>query len=275
MELGINIGFFAKRLPMAKSAELIAKAGFTHLDYTPPVMEDDWEAVMKESCRIFDAHGLTVHQTHAPYNRYGSYGDKHLLCLDRCMEATAFMGAKYVAIHADEVDPANTEQPGDVAFHYNHNYFAPYVKKAEKAGFKLAFETVFEDSPIRKRFTSSPEDLLRLILSFESEHAVCCWDFGHAHVSFSQTAAEWITKFGSRIECMHLHDNTGRDSHQLPMTGTINWPQTMQAFKEIGYDGVWSVEYSHGSMPESLMPDFLALTKNTVMHLCGLMTSRN
>ncbi|MBQ7034074.1 MAG: sugar phosphate isomerase/epimerase [Clostridia bacterium] len=270
MEAGINIGFFAKRIPMAKAAELVAKAGFTHLDYTPPVEQDDWESVMKESCRIFEANGLSVHQTHAPFNRYGRYGEKHKLCLDRCMEATAFMGAKYIAVHGDEFDFDTLTYSEEAALSYNHDYFAPYVEKSEKAGFKLAFETVFEDHPTRKRFTSAPEDLLRLIESFKSEHAVCCWDFGHAHVSFPYTAAEWIPKFGSRIQCMHLHDNTGKDAHQLPMTGDIHWPKMMQAFKEIGYKGVWNVEYSHGNIPESLLPDFLTLTKNTVRYLNGL-----
>jgi len=270
MECGINIGFFAKNIGMAKAAEFASKAGFKYLDYTPPLLEDNWKSVMKENHEIFKAYGFVVNQTHAPYDRYGKYGSKHKLCMDRCMEATAYLGAKYVAVHGDEFDFEHMTYSPEAAQDYNHDYFEPYVAEAKKGGFKMAFETVFEDSPTRKRYTSNPEDLLKLILSFESDSAVCCWDSGHAHVSFPHTMADWIVKFGSLIQCTHIHDNSGSDSHQLPMTGDIIWEDTMNAFKKIGYNDIMSIEYAHGSMPECFVSDFLTLTNNVAEYLCKL-----
>ena len=49
MEYGINIGYFTKGISLEKAAELVAKAGFTQLDYTPPLLEDNWEAEMKKA----------------------------------------------------------------------------------------------------------------------------------------------------------------------------------------------------------------------------------
>ena len=92
MEYGININYFTKVLGLHKAAELIAKAGFTHLDYSPPVTQENWASYMKDAMNIFDCYGLKVHQTHAPFNRYGQYNGIHNLCLDRCAEATAIMG---------------------------------------------------------------------------------------------------------------------------------------------------------------------------------------
>lgn len=272
MKSGVNIQFFSMDIGMEKAAELAAKAGFQYLDYTPPVELDDWKDLMKADLKIFKDNGLSVHQTHAPFNRYGRCGsaDKHKLYMSRCMEATAFMGASYMAVHGDEFDLENPTNSVEALLAYNHDYFAPYVAEGEKTGVKLAFETVFKDSPERKRFTDQPEELMALILSFGSENAVCCWDFGHAHVSFPDTAVDWIVKFGSLIQCTHLHDNTGIDSHQLPLTGDIDWNRTMGAFKEIGYDGVMSIEYSHGHIPEGLALDFLTLTQKTVEYLGNL-----
>ncbi len=259
MEYGINIGYFTKGVSLAKAAELIAKAGFTKLDYTPPVLEDTWEDSMKEAAKIFEANGLSVHQTHAPFNRYGRYGDKHILCMDRCAEATEFFGAKYVAVHGDEFDFDHLTFTPEAALEYNRKYFLPYVERAQKNGYKLAFETVFEDSQSR-RYTSKADELLDLILSFENESAVCCWDFGHAHVSFRKQAVDEIRRFGKLIQCTHLHDNTGVDAHALPTLGDIDWNATMAAFHEIGYKDVLSVEYSHGVLPEHLTGDFIDLT---------------
>ena len=259
MQYGININFFARDIGMEKAAEWISKAGFTMLDYTPPVMEDDWASRMKDAMEIFDANGLTVHQTHAPFNRYGRYGDKHRLCVDRCAEATEYMGAEFMVVHGDEFDFANLTFSPEAALTYNHDYFLPYVQHAGKSGYKVAFETVFEDWD-RRRYTSREEELLALITSYKSECAVCCWDFGHGNVTFVREAPQVIERFGSLIQCTHVHDNTGRDSHQMPLTGDINWKETIAAFKKIGYAGVMSVEYSHGHTPEALAEAFIDLT---------------
>jgi len=273
MEYGINIRYLTKSISMERAAEAVAKAGFTMLDYTPLVQEDTWEADMKRDMAVFKENGLTVHQTHAPFNRYSRYGDvqNHKICLDRCMEATAYLGAKYVAVHGDEFDFENITFSPEAALEYNHNYFAPYVKQAKEIGCKLGFETVFEDNMTRyagkRRFTSEPEELLSLIQSFHSKEAVCCWDFGHAHVSFPQTAAEYIRKFGSLIQCTHVHDNTGVDAHAVPLTGDIKWNEMMTAFQEISYSGVLNIEYSHGNIPEELLDDFLKLTYQSAVYL--------
>ena len=269
MEYGINVNFFEKELGLAKAAELVAKAGFTMLDYTPRIEQDNWEAQMKEAARIFAANGLTVHQTHAPFNRYGRYGDRHILCMDRCAEATAFLQADFMVAHGDEFDFEHQSFTSEAALAYNHQYFLPYVERAAKEGYKVAFETVFEDWD-RRRFSAPAEELLALIRSYDSESAVCCWDFGHGHVSFKRRAPELIRKFGALIQCTHLHDNTGRDSHQMPLTGAIDWPATVAALKEIGYRGVLSVEYSQGGLPAHLIQDFIDLTYRAATYLWTL-----
>ena len=265
MEYGINIRFFEKELGLAKAAELAAKAGFTQMDYTPVLKEDQWETRMKEAKRIFEANGLTVHQTHMPFNRYGTYGDMHQVCLDRCMEATEYLGAKFMVAHGDEFDFEHMVFSPEAALEYNHDLFLPYVERAARNGYKVAFETVFEDWN-RRRYTSYAEELSALIASFDSDSAVCCWDFGHAHISFRKKAPDVIRTLGGLIQCTHLHDNAGLDSHQMPMTGDINWKDTIAAFREIGYRGVMSVEYAHGSMPAVLLDDFIALTYRSAVY---------
>lgn len=239
------------------------------LDYTPPLLREDWKVEMEEALRIFDGNGLRVHQTHGPYNRYGSYGNMYGVALERCAEATGLMGTEFMVVHGDEFDFDRLPFSPEAALDYNHRLFLPYVEGAKQSGYKVAFETVFEDMN-RRRYTSQAEELLALIGSFESESAVCCWDFGHAFVSFRKEAPDLIRKFGRLIQCTHLHDNTGRDSHQMPMTGDIDWKATIDALKEAGYQGVMSVEYAHGSMPEYLAEEFIGLTYQTAKYVWEL-----
>lgn len=269
MEYGINVKFFEKELGLKKAAELVAKAGFTQLDYTPNLQNEDWKAQMNEAMKIFDYNGLTVHQTHVPFNRYGKYGDMHKTCVDRCAEATETMGAKFMVAHGDEFDFVNLNFSPEAALEYNHDYFLRYAERAKQNGYKIAFETVFQDWD-RPRYTAKADELMELITSFHSDSVVCCWDFGHGNVSFKKDAPRLIKQFGSLIQCTHLHDNTGTDSHQMPMTGVIDWKETISSFKEIAYSGVMSVEYSHGSIPEYLAGEFIDLTYKTAKHVWNL-----
>ena len=269
MEYGINVKFFTKTLSLAKAVELVARAGFTQLDYTPDLMKDTWETDAREAQRLFDSYGLSVNQTHAPFNRYGRYGDMHKMCIDRCAASTEMLGAKFMVAHGDEFDFENLEFSPEAALEYNHNYFLPYVERGARNGYKIGFETVFEDWG-RRRYTSFADELKDLILSFHSQSAVCCWDFGHANVSFKQEAPRILREFGPLVQCTHVHDNVGIDSHQLPLTGNIDWKATVDALKSIPYEGILSVEYSHGRMPESIAAPFIALTYQTVEHLWHL-----
>ena len=268
MEYGININYFLQDITLERAAELIARAGFTQLDYTPP-LEADFSARAREAQRIFAACGLTVHQTHAPFNRYGRYGAEHAVYLERCAEATALLGAKFMVAHGDEFDFEHLSFSPEAALEYNHRLFLPYVERARADGYRVAFETVFEDWD-RRRFSAPAEELLALIRSFDSESAVCCWDFGHAHISFKREAPEKMRLFGDLIQCMHLHDNTGKDSHQMPLTGRIDWAQTMSALRGCGYRGVMSIEYSQGRIPDALAADFIALTYKAAKHVAQL-----
>ena len=266
MEYGINIDFF-RSAPLTDVAKAIADAGFTCVDYRPPVMDDNWEITMKEACKIFREYGLRVHQTHVPYRRPGT---NHRLYVERSLESVIYMGAKYAVVHGNEFDFDKVKYTPEAAFEFNHNYFRGDVEFAKKNGFKMAFETVFDDHPVNLRYTSRPHELFELVTSFSSTSAVCCWDFGHANISFGESTCEWILKFGSLIECTHVHDNTGSDSHQMPFTGDINWNRTMDSFKKIGYNNVLSIEYSHGNIPADMLSDFLRLSYNSLVNLSNL-----
>lgn len=260
MEYSINIGYLTATLSMAQAAELLSKNGFTALDYTPPVASDNWQAVMRENLDIFSSFGLRVHQTHAPYNRYGKWGANHKLYIERAVEASAAMGAEFMVAHGDEFDYESMEYSPEAALAYNHDYFLPYVEMAEKAGVGVAFENLFCESTRPARFCSEIEELLPLIESFDSKNVTCCWDFGHASVSFGEAQPEKLAQAAKYITCTHVHDNDTRsDEHLPPFFGKIEWKKCMDILKNSGYGGTLSYEIVHGKIPPEVAPDFVKM----------------
>ncbi|MEE0928071.1 MAG: TIM barrel protein, partial [Acutalibacteraceae bacterium] len=55
--------------------------------------------------------------------------------------------------------------------------------------------------------------------------------------------ADAIRMMGSKIEVLHLNDNdTFTDQHKMPLSGTIDWKDVLDALEETGYSGVYNME---------------------------------
>lgn len=259
MKYSINFTYLTKELEAEKAAHMISKAGFKALDYTPPVKDDAWEKIMLKNMSIFEKENLCVHQTHAPFNRYGGYGDNLKQFLERAFEATERMNAKYMVVHGDEFNFENDDYSPEKALIYNYDLFAPIVERAAAKNINIAFENVFEDGGKDKpRFCSRVEDLKELIERFNSDNVCCCWDFGHAGVAFGEEQPEKIKYMGKHIKCTHVHDcGHNYDLHLPPFLGDINWKECMNAMSEINYSEILSFEFVYGKIPEELAETFL------------------
>lgn len=271
MNYSINIQYIAKTMPMEHAAQLVSEAGFTALDYTPLITDDNWEATMATHLQIFADNHLHVHQTHAPFNRYNHFGDKHKLLVERTLKAAKEMNAAYMVVHGDEFDFRTMEYTPEKALAYNYDYFAPFVEKAIALDIGIAFENVFEDAN-RPRFCSDVTELKALIEKFNSPNVSCCWDFGHANVAFSKEHPDKLATIVDLVRCTHIHDNYyGKDLHLPPFFGEIDWNKCMQILGNAGYKGNLSFEFVYGAIPEALAKDYLMNYYNTAVCLHEMM----
>lgn len=271
MDYSINIQYIAKTMPMEHAAKLVSAAGFTALDYTPPITDDNWKSTMAAHLKIFSDNHLHVHQTHAPFNRYNHHGDKHKLLVERALQATKEMNAPYMVVHGDEFDFKSLKYTLEKALEYNYDYFAPFVEKAAAQNIGIAFENVFEDAN-RPRFCSDVTELKTLIKKFNSPNVSCCWDFGHANVAFSKEHPDKLATIADLITCTHVHDNYyGKDLHLPPFFGEIDWNKCMQILGNAGYKGNLSFEFVYGAIPEALAKDYLRNYYNTAVCLREMM----
>ena len=106
----------------------------------------------------------------------------------------------------------------------------------EDAGLKYALET----HP--HRWASTAVGMLRLFdhvpstalgENFDPSHSFPCGDLPQVHVRL----------IGKRIWHCHFSDNDGTsNAHWRPGRGKIDWAQTLVALKDVGFDGVISIE---------------------------------
>ncbi len=260
------------------AARLCATAGFRFVDYTPNLHADDWRERALRDRETLDAAGIAVEQTHAPFNRYGSYDpDEFGRLFARAFEASALMGAKYVVVHADEYRVTDRYDPREIEG-YEYESLAPHVDFAAKHGLTMAIENLFEDNARtcgavdgKSRFTSRLDELLGLIDRFGAPSVGCCWDFGHAHCAFGNGQLDAMRRAARLIRCTHVHDNYyGRDLHLMPFLGEIDWEAHMACLREAGYAGKLSFEFVYGRFPGALLPFWLETLRRTGDHLIAL-----
>jgi len=75
----------------------------------------------------------------------------------------------------------------------------------------------------------------RVLTEVDCEAVGFCYDSGHANVD--RAGLRDLHAYGHRLLTMHLHDNSGEDSHVLPYEGDVDWPELMATLGELDYRG--------------------------------------
>ncbi len=266
MELGVNLRYFSRDIGLERAAEIAKEAGFSNIDYTPLTTEANSE--ISNTIKIFEKNGLSVIQTHAPFNRYGAFStvEDHKKAVDICLENTKKLNAEYMVVHGDEFDFNREAYSSEKALEYNYDYFAPIVSKAEKLNIKIAFENVFEDIVKKQRYCSKAEELIALIERFNAPNVCACWDFGHGALAASASKEEHadnIIKLKKYIECTHVHDNYLKDDlHLIPFMGKIDWRPCINALKTTNCN-TFTYELVYGKVQKRTAPLLMKLLWET------------
>ena len=274
MELSISLEYVQKGKAavtgrnIETAAALCAEAGIRYVDYTNDYNGPDCLKNAAREREVLDRYGICVEQSHAPFNRYGSYAtrEEFMSRFAASFECARILGSKYMVVHADELQPSGDIWDVDELIRRNYEYLAPYAEFCSKNGMVMAIENLFEDKTWRvpqvegrSRFTSRIEEQIGIIDRFGVPCVAACWDFGHACCSFGkEDMTNNLRMLGSRLVCTHVHDNNYRqDMHLVPFFGEIDWKAQMNVLREIGYDGKLSFELVYGHIPDNIVKTFL------------------
>ena len=283
--------FFAAFLRKARSGRnrspdecirLCADSGFRYLDYSPDYTAESWREEALCAARAAEKYGVRITQSHAPYNFYKREPlDRFRELLDRSVEGARILGARKLVFHFDEYHPQRGGAfDADEALRSAYEALAPAIGRAIDLGIDAALENTFEDHyraapDARSHLCADIAELEAAIALFNDERVGCCWDFGHAHLQFGQDQAAMIRRMGKRISCTHVHDNYyGKDLHQIPFYGELDWETLIPALAQTGYDGALAFEIGYARLPDELLAEFMLYAKHTMDILCGYAAAR-
>ena len=132
----------------------------------------------------------------------------------------------------------------------NKEFFKRLLPYLEKYDVVECIENLFGDDDERgicaPNTCSRPEEILEYIEYLKSDRFGACLDVGHMLLTADITGDSVcgaMEKLGKHIKVLHVHDNKKKkDEHYPPFMGACDWVGFSKKLKEIGYDGVLSME---------------------------------
>ncbi|MBP5312571.1 MAG: sugar phosphate isomerase/epimerase [Clostridia bacterium] len=256
MKTSTEIDSIANRTDWDRTLELVAEAGFDCWDFSLFKMGSyDWKTgervitghpletrkmaipFAEKMRKKADALGIKCNQSHAPFP-VCCKEIKDLLPL--ALECTAIAGGEICVIHPD-----NNKTPEE-----NAEMYLELLPIAHKLGVKIATENMWNwnstcDCAAPAACSDGPS-FKKHIDIVNDPYLVACVDIGHAEMKGLDTGAEsMLRELGPRVKALHLHDNDKRrDLHRLPFSMDIDFVPVVRALKDIGYDGVFTLESS-------------------------------
>jgi sugar phosphate isomerase/epimerase len=130
--------------------------------------------------------------------------------------------------------------PGDLDWTRNYDEYVASVQEicqvAQAAGLRYAIE------PHPYRWVCSAQGMLRLIERTGAPNLGLNLDPSHLFPS-GEIPHYAVYQLGGRIYHTHLSDNDGQsNAHWRPGKGKVDWAATVRALRDVGYDGVLSLE---------------------------------
>jgi sugar phosphate isomerase/epimerase len=153
--------------------------------------------------------------------------------IKRALESAERIPFKHLVVHLGERDDAWSPR----SIEYAQIALEHLGAFARPLGVRLLVENLLSEA-------TTPTHLA-LILELGRLNSVgVCLDLGHAHITVG--VADAIATLGTRIVSVHTHDNHGlKDEHLWPGDGTIDWPATAKAIKDLATPPAIVLEISH------------------------------
>ncbi len=253
MRIGIDPSPYIRYYGRERGIELVAAHGYNCLDAQHlcnteqelfAVSEAEFEKRLREDRALAASFGLTYTQSHGPWRwppqdftveeRAERY-DK----MARSIRGTAYIGAKHFVIHCIMPFGCDSGEERDIQVDMNREFFGRLLRVAEEYDVIIDLENL----PFPRLPISRTSEVLNFVKSMNTPRMRMCLDTGHCSF-YGDSPADSVRLIGKEyLTTLHVHDNDGpHDRHWEPGKGMIDWADFAHALREIGYDGVVSLE---------------------------------
>ncbi len=237
-----------------------------HPDWDP----EHYEASALEVRKYSEEIGMPINIAHAA----GSNRE----AMERSLKIAALCGAEYWVIHPRIPKPYEVDYQllKEKNFPVSIEKIASYAELAKEYGIGIAVENMFKYDwdweYIRDASCSEPDEFIRYVDTLNEMYPgvfSACLDTGHVAL-VGQKPDEVVRKLGSRLTCLHVHDNDlTSDMHTIPGLCKIDHVKLMEALHDVGYQGDFTLEISCG-YPKELVPAHMKYTAQVSRYYADL-----
>ena len=237
--------------------DYLLEAGFRHADlslYSPTycadlLESDDWQSRARQIKEHAERIGMDFLQSHAPATRLlmGTDKDKEdaIRWTTRTLEVCAFLGIPNSVVHGG-VDWSIKSK--DEWTEKSLPFFRALIPTMEKTGVKVLFENSASFMTGNSYYPNTGADICEFLDHLDHPLFGVCWDTGHANIEGAQY--DQIRTIGQRLGAVHFNDNLGtKDEHTIPMLGTVNVDEVMNALIDVGFGGPLTFESGSALRP--------------------------
>lgn len=221
--------------------------GFDYADYCLDGVlgdktEEEYQNMVLAEKALADEAGVTIHQVHGhwrfhPHDETEKFRAERAEFMRRSIRLAAMIGCKNWVIHPMMPISMIDKWRPSVTWEVNLQFWRdmlPYAKAHDVT-------VCFENMPEKAFSMSSVDKTLEFIREIDDDYFKLCLDTGHEAIFGS--VGDAVRRAGKDLRVFHIHDNDGKgDLHWFPGMGVIDWKDFMEALREIGFDGVLSIE---------------------------------
>lgn len=207
---------------------------------------EDSDAILLRERELAAKAGIEIVQVHGPW-RYpprDASPENRMERLEKMklsIRAASLLGCKNWVIHPIMPFGLEDARSGDARKTWDLNLL--FMRELLKTAHEYDVTICLENMPMQYFSLSRPEDIVRFVRTIGDDHFKICLDTGHVAVFSDLSVGDEARRLGSEIRALHVHDNKyGIDAHMMPFFGIIDWQDFADALKEIGFDGVFSLE---------------------------------
>ncbi len=210
----------------------------------------EFETQLKKEKVWADENGIRIHQMHGPWDKYDTQlssdfsKEKLKYLMDtrkRSISACPLLGCKNWVIHPIFPYTSDDTLKGmeDETYKINLEFYSELLETAKEYDVTICFENM-----PHLRFSMADVDIIkRFIDDINDDRFKACLDTGHVIALNNKSLGDAVRALGKDLRVLHVHDSRpGYDYHMLPLFGAGDWDSFYEGLKEVGFDGVFSLE---------------------------------
>ena len=261
MKLGITNWDYIKAYPLEEAYRRLKSHGYDFADYQQFINTErdffksslrTFENAIIEEKKIAEASGISFSQAHGPWRHPTRDLDpadraERMESMKKSIYGTAALGCKNWVIHPLMPYGSGSPDHPEKVMEINREFFSEICDYAKTMGITVCYENMpFLQLPI-----SSTASIISFVRELNRDNFKVCLDTGHSIV-WGEQPADAVRLIGKDLlYTLHIHDNDGSyDRHLQPEMGIINWTAFADALREIGFEGVCSLECAPKRDPE-------------------------